>query len=159
SALVLLTPTGFAAVTALMRARTPESVPDEAADRQRAWRFLQISVGVPLAVFTAFSLFHEVKLDWTGAPWVAAVPALAFGIVHTGEPMVAGITARVRGAWVPTLVVALLFYGIGFYYLALGIPGLGYGKHPELAPVGWRELGRQIHRIAEDAARTGGGDP
>jgi len=159
SALVLLTPTGFAAVTALMRARTPESVPDEAADRQRAWRFLQISVGVPLAVFTAFSLFHEVKLDWTGAPWVAAVPALAFGIVHTGEPWASRFRACIRGAWVPTLLALLLFDGLRFYYLTLGIPGLGFGQHPENIPVGWRELGRQIHAIAEHTSSTSGGAP
>ena len=47
---------------------------------QQLWRrllFIGLSVLVPLAVFFAFSLRHEVKLDWTGTLWIAAVPALA----------------------------------------------------------------------------------
>jgi dolichol-phosphate mannosyltransferase len=28
---------------------------------------------------------------------------------------------------------------------------LGYGDHPESIPVGWRELGRQVHTIAQHA--------
>ena len=42
----------------------------------------------------------------------------------------------------------LLFYGAGFYYLVKGIPGLGYSRQTELVPVGWRDLGGQIERIA-----------
>lgn len=157
SAVVLLTPTGLLAVTALARGRAPQSTGDD--DRQRAWRLLQFSMGVPLAVFTAFSLFHEVKLDWTGAPWATAVPVLAFGIVHAEDPWATRFRKGVRSAWMPTLVILMLFYGAGFHYLALGIDGLGYGRHPELAPVGWRELGRQIHEIADESAREEGRPP
>jgi dolichol-phosphate mannosyltransferase len=159
SAIVLLTPTGIAAAAALLRRRAPSSGADESADRQRAWRFLQISLGTPLAVFTVFSLFHEERLHWTGPAWIAAVPALAFGIVHVGEPWARGLIAWVRGAWLPTLLALLLFDGFRFYYFTVGIPGFGYGQHPESIPVGWRELGRQIHAIAERAASTGGGVP
>ena len=41
---------------------------------------LQLAVLVPLAVFVLFSLRHEVKLDWTGAPWLAALPLIAGGL-------------------------------------------------------------------------------
>lgn len=155
SAIVLLTPTGFLAVTALLRSRAPES--DDSGGRQRAWRFLQCSMGVPLAVFTAFSLFHEVKLDWTGAPWVTAVPVLAFGIVHAGEPWATRFWARVRSAWVPTLVILLLLYATGFYYLAVGIPGLGMAGIPNLprsagANSGARSTRSPIDRRARTAA-------
>jgi dolichol-phosphate mannosyltransferase len=34
----------------------------------------------------------------------------------------------------------------------VGIPGLGYGDDPETIPVGWRELGRQVHAIAQHAS-------
>jgi dolichol-phosphate mannosyltransferase len=44
--------------------------------------------------------------------------------------------------------VLLLVYGSGLYDLTWGIPGVGYGRHAELVPIGWRELGTQIDAIA-----------
>jgi len=55
--------------------------------------------------------------------------------------------------------VLLLLYGAGLYYLTLGIPGVGYGRHAELVPVGWRELGRKIGAIAENVGGRNGADP
>jgi hypothetical protein len=51
----------------------------------------------------------------------------------------------------------LLLYGAGLYDLALGIRGLGYGAHPELVPIGWRELGARVQQIAEEAGGQDGG--
>jgi dolichol-phosphate mannosyltransferase len=160
SAVVLLTPTGLAAAAVVLGGPVPRAAGHDApVDRRRAWRFIQFAILVPLAVFAAFSLRHEVKLDWTGAPWIAAVPALAFGIVHFGETLVTGLRARIHGAWAPTILTLLVLYGAGLYHLAIGIPGLGYSRHPELVPVGWRELGSQIHGLAATIARTAGTDP
>jgi dolichol-phosphate mannosyltransferase len=160
SAVVLLTPTGLAAAAVVLGGPVPRVAGQDApVDRRRAWRFIQFAILVPLAVFAAFSLRHEVKLDWTGAPWIAAVPALAFGIVHFGETLATGLRARIRGAWAPTIFTLLVLYGAGLYHLAIGIPGLGYSRHPELVPVGWRELGSQIHGLAGTIARTAGTDP
>jgi dolichol-phosphate mannosyltransferase len=50
-------------------------------------------------------------------------------------------------------------YGAGLYHLALGIPGLGYGAHAELVPVGWRELARRVQGAAEEAGRREGVEP
>jgi dolichol-phosphate mannosyltransferase len=155
SALVLVTPTGIAAAAALLRRRAPLGASDDATDRQRAWRFLQLCLGVPLAAFAVFSLFHEMNLDWPGPAWIAAVPVMAFGMLQAGDSRAARLPALVRAAWLPTLLVLLLFDGLRFQYFTVGIPGLGYGQEPENVPVGWRELGRQIHDIAERAA----GDP
>ncbi len=160
SAVLLLTPTGVAAAAVLLGGRAPRVAgQDEPVDRRRAWRFIQLAILVPLAVFTAFSLRHEVKLDWTGAPWIAAVPALAFGIVHSGQILQTGLRSWIRNAWAPTLFSLLVIYAAGLYHLAIGVPGLGYGKHAELIPVGWRELGRQIHVIAAAIGKASGRDP
>jgi dolichol-phosphate mannosyltransferase len=159
SVVVLLTPTGLAAAVLLVGPAPRAVGQDEPVDRRRAWRFIQLAILVPLAIFAAFSLRHEVKLDWTGAPWIAAVPALAFGIVHSGQNLMTGLRSWIRSAWAPTIFSLLVLYGAGLYHLALGIPGLGYGNHAELIPVGWRELGRQIHGIAAEIAKTSGGDP
>jgi dolichol-phosphate mannosyltransferase len=151
SAFLLLSPTGAIAAIILLRRRAPSHLAEESTGRQRAWHFQQISLGVPLAVFTVFSLFHEIVVDWLGPAWIAALPCMAYCIVHARAIWARGLFARLRGAWLPTLLALLLFDGLRFQYFAAGIPGLGYGDHPETIPVGWRELGRQVHSIAQHA--------
>jgi dolichol-phosphate mannosyltransferase len=158
SVLVLLTPTGaVAAAWALRRGGGGVSGAEATFEQQqrRGWRFIQVTVLTPLAVFALFSLRHEVKLDWTGAPWIASLPVLAAGIVQPLHRMGRAI-AR---AWVPTVIVVLLLYGAGLFYLTRGIPGVGYCRHAELVPVGWRELGRDVAAIADEIARRTGTDP
>jgi dolichol-phosphate mannosyltransferase len=157
SVLVLLTPTGaVAAAWALLRGGAQVSGEEATYEAQRRGRrFIQVMVLTPLAVFALFSLRHEVKLDWTGAPWIASLPVLAAGIV---QPLHRTGRAIAR-AWAPTVIVVLLLYGAGLYDLTLGIPGVGYGRHAELVPVGWRELGRDVGAIAADIGRRTGTDP
>jgi dolichol-phosphate mannosyltransferase len=159
SALILLTPTGLAAAGVLLLRPTPSAGTDLSMDQMRGWRFLRLTILVPLSVFAVFSLRHEVKLDWTGAPWIGAVPALAFGTVRSGEGLLRGLRAWIRGAWVPTILLLLVIYGTGLYYLVFGIPGLGYTRHAELVPVGWRDLATQINHIADDTYRVRGQYP
>jgi dolichol-phosphate mannosyltransferase len=157
----LLTPTGFAAAALALSRGAPagEFAPTDEERRERGWRFLQVATLTPLAVFVVFSLRHEVKLDWTGAPWVAAVPMLACGIVEAAQGMASGLRSLLRRAWVPTLLLLLLVYGSGLYDLTWGIPGVGYGKHAELVPIGWRALGGQIDRIARNVGKETGHAP
>ncbi len=152
SAFLLLSPTGAIAAIILLRRRAPSHLAEESTGRQRAWHFQQICVGVPLAVFTVFSLFHEIVVDWLGPPWIAALPCMAYCIVHARDIWASGLFARLCAAWLPTLLALLLFDCLRFQYFAAGIPGLGYGENPEDIPVGWRELGRQVHGIAQHAA-------
>jgi dolichol-phosphate mannosyltransferase len=53
----------------------------------------------------------------------------------------------------------MLVYGAGLHYLVLGLPGVGYGKHIELVPVGWRELSRQITQVAAAIRHETGAEP
>jgi dolichol-phosphate mannosyltransferase len=160
SILVLLTPIGALAVVLAFARTTPVNgggagLGDDPARRQR---FMAVSIFLPLSVFAIFSLRHEVKLDWTGAPWTAALPIMAVGMVANAANA-AGIRAWLRRAWVPTLVTLLLIYGAGLHYLVLGLPGLGYGKHTELVPVGWRDFSRRIAVIAEETRAATGREP
>ena len=184
SVLVLITPTGvLAAAAALVGAKptaasastSPGAGPGADADAgagadadagagggaSRRRLFINLALLCPLAVFAVFSLRHEVKLDWTGAPWVAALPLMGAGMVASGAAGAArrGLRAWIRAAWVPTLATLLLIYGGGLYYLVLGWPGLGYGKHIELVPVGWEELGRSIAEAAAAVRKETGTDP
>lgn len=152
AAVVLLTPTGLLAVADTVFRTRPSSAMVQGGDTvqrdasvMRAWRMLQLAVLVPLAVFVLFSLRHEVKLDWTGAPWLAALPLIAGGLADAPR---SGFGRRLHAAWPPTLAALLLFYSASFFYLVTGIPGLGYSRQTELVPVGWRDLGGQIERIA-----------
>jgi len=160
SVLVLLTPTGVLTLL-VSRFTRGAATPDEAEapDARRRWLFIRLSALVPLSVFVVFSVRHDVKIDWTGALWLGAVPALAVSIVWFGTKGARGIRAWANSAWGPTAVFMLLLYSAGLHYLALGLPGVGYGSHLELVPVGWRDLGRQINAIADDIRRESGMEP
>jgi dolichol-phosphate mannosyltransferase len=161
SALVLITPTGVLAVAAaLMGAKSadPGAGTGDDGDAPRRRLFINLAILVPLAVFAIFSLRHEVKLDWTGAPWIAALPVMAAGMITTRTKL-RGLRTWIRAAWVPTLVTMLLIYGAGLHYLVLGLPGLGYSKHIELIPVGWHDFSRQIAETAAAVRKETGGDP
>ena len=143
SALALLTPVGFVTIIGALRGQKSAPSPE-----QRACRFLAVSVLLPFTVYFLFSLQHEVKLDWTGTVWLAALPALA----HAAR-------GRVRTAWAVTLVVLLMIYGIALDYFVLGIPGVGYSEHMEVSPVGWRDLGGQVSTLADEVRRRTGTEP
>ncbi len=182
SALILITPTGVLAVAASLIAARParwgaghaRAGADTGAatgagagagagaggdgDALRRRLFISMAILIPLAVFAVFSLRHEVKLDWTGAPWTAALPIMGAGMVSAGGAL-RGLRAWIRAAWAPTLVTMLLIYGAGLHYLVLGLPGLGYGKHIELIPVGWRDFSQKIGDTAAAIRTETGVDP
>jgi dolichol-phosphate mannosyltransferase len=147
SMLVLLTPTGL---LTLVLARVEDA-------RRRL--LLRLVILVPLSVFVVFSLRHDVKIDWTGALWVGALPTLAVSIVWFGTPAASGLRRWLSSAWGPTAVFMLLLFAAGLHYLALGLPGVGYSDHTELAPVGWRELGRKVTELADGIRRHTGKEP
>jgi dolichol-phosphate mannosyltransferase len=154
SIIVLITPTGLLAVVAATLGRRAA---DEAPDGARRRRLFNLAIFIPLSVFALFSLRHEVKLDWTGAPWTAALPAMAFVMV-SGNASVGRFATWIRAAWMPTILVMLLIYGAGLHYLVLGIPGLGYDKHIEAIPVGWRDLSAHVLETAHAYRKETGSD-
>ena len=59
----------------------------------------------------------------------------------------------------PTLIVMLLIYGAGLHYLVLGLPGVGYDKHIEAIPVGWRDLSAHVLETANAYGKETGTQP
>jgi dolichol-phosphate mannosyltransferase len=102
-----------------------------------------------------FSLRHQVKLDWTGAPSLAALPLLSAGMIWNRSKS-GTLSAWVRAAWPPTLAALMLIYAAGLCYLVVGWPGVAYSAHIEILPVGWRDLGRRIVDLAEKARPQSG---
>ena len=153
SIMVLITPTGLVALIALFF--TGQS--GAGADAPRRRRLFGLAILLPLAVFAGFSLRHEVKLDWTGAPLAAALPAMGYAMIQTrAQP--GRFIHWIRLAWAPTLVAMMLIYGVGLHYLVLGLPGVGYDKHIEAIPVGWRDLSAHIIATADAYRKETGND-
>jgi dolichol-phosphate mannosyltransferase len=159
AAIVLLTPTGFAAALRALRGLRAPGASADAAARAVGLGLLRFQVLVPLAVFVVFSLRREVKLDWTGAPWTAALPLIAAEIVDAGRVAAGGVRGWIRASCRPTLFAMCLLYPLGLYHLAYGLPGAGYSAHTELLPVGWRQLGTRIGRVSDDYRQRHGVEP
>jgi dolichol-phosphate mannosyltransferase len=148
SMLALITPTGLLAIVMTRRL----------AANPRQARFMGLALLLPLLVFGLFSLRHEVKLDWTGATWVAALPALGCSVLGMDTVRVPW-RSWLRVAWPPTLLLlALLYLGL-LHYLVLGLPGVAYSKHIETTPVGWRNLSNRMLAVATEAAQRSGQVP
>jgi dolichol-phosphate mannosyltransferase len=159
---VLLTPVGLVAASRTLFARSSGPGASWLADR-RSWladrrnAFIAIYTLVPLSVFVAFSLFHEVKLNWTGPVWLAILPALA-GRLVAQEPT--GSSAKVsRRSWLATVAVALLIYGAALHYLVLGLPGIAPSTSLMAIPIGWKEFGAEVEKIATDIENATGKEP
>jgi dolichol-phosphate mannosyltransferase len=75
-----------------------------------------------------------------------------------GDAKVGRLAKWARAAWLPTAVALLLIYGAGLQYLVLGLPGVGYGKHIEVVPAGWRDLSAHILQTADAYRRETGRD-
>jgi dolichol-phosphate mannosyltransferase len=164
SLVVLLTPVGLVAASRTLFARSSGPGASWLADR-RSWladrrnAFIAIYTLVPLSVFVAFSLFHEVKLNWTGPVWLAILPGLA-GRLVAQEPT--GSSAKVsRRSWLATVAVALLIYGAALHYLVLGLPGIGHSMSMSLKqiPIGWKEFGKEVAKIKTDLENATGKEP
>jgi dolichol-phosphate mannosyltransferase len=154
SIIVLMTPTGLLAAAGVLLAWPVGSAQPDAS---RGRRLFSLAILLPLSVFAAFSLRHEVKLDWTGALWTGALPAIGCAMI-AADAKTSRLNRWLRAAWMPTIVCMLLIYGAGLHYLVLGLPGLGYGKHIEVVPVGWRDLTAHIVETANAQRTPGGGE-
>ncbi len=118
----------------------------------RRWLFIAIFSLVPLSVFAAFSLFHEVKLNWTGPLWLAVLPAIAAIVSNKGS---CAETPRLhlQSNWEATIAATLVIFGGCLHYIVLGLPGVSYrgGSHLRDLPVAWREFGVSAGRISKES--------
>ncbi|MEI4482939.1 MULTISPECIES: glycosyltransferase family 39 protein [unclassified Phyllobacterium] len=112
---------------------------------------------VPLSVFIAFSLFHSVKLNWTGPVWLAIVPAISAAIV---KPSTDGsrFAVTLRRLWAPTVASTFVIYGLGLHYLAIGLPTTHSIGTIRTLPVAWQELGHEVGLI-QNAVEYQSGKP
>ncbi len=151
SILVLLTPIGLVAATRALLFRYDGSTGRRLSDPPRAFTLIY-TLG-PLSAFVAFSLFNEVKLNWTGPLWLAVLPMIARNLT-TAE------LGRVR-RWIAAIAVMLFTYGGAFHYLALGLPGVSRGTNFSLGvlPIGWKEFGAEVAKLGTEVEHLHGTTP
>lgn len=154
SILILITPLGLAAaVSALVPSAGFRGIFARPLDRKKA--FAAAYTLVPLSVFVAFSLFHQVKLNWTGPLWLVVTPLVA-RMIATKQYLP---LFRKPPAWGATFGSVLLIYGAGFHYLALGLPGVPYRQSLTGLPIAWREFAVDAEQIENQVELTTGIEP
>lgn len=147
SIMILLTPTGLAAVIFLLfsgRQKMSENICTLLRQDRKslfAWLFSVL----PLSVFVFFSLSRETKMNWTGPLWLALLPFIAYQLKRNfpGRYQLA-----INRAWPGTILVFLLLYGAGLHYLTLGFPGAQYPNN--FSWVGWADLSQQIAAVEDE---------
>ena len=155
SAAILLTPFGLLAAIRAGKRILIRGVEMDDADAVRRSRFIAVYTLVPLSVFIGFSLFHTVKLNWTGPVWLALLPMISFMAVAATDN--AGKFGRIfQGLWVPTVASTLVIYGLGLHYLVLGLPMAGYVGTIRTLPVAWRELGTAVGLVQQSVEEATG---
>jgi dolichol-phosphate mannosyltransferase len=160
SVIVILTPAGvMSAWRAFLRGKASADPLFVNADRR--WLFATVFTVVPLSVFVAFSLFHSVKLNWTGPIWLAALPAMASFVTAEGPCRGAIGQFTSQRSWVLTAASSMILIGGIFHYVAVGLPGLSsrVGLHLRDLPVAWREFGEKAFMIDKRLQNENGKDP
>ena len=135
--IVFLTPLGLLGFITLFRHNKPESYWLDIKTK----RFLQIYTLVPLAVFSLFSLRHEIKFNWIGPCMLAVIPWLAILIDKTKSSL--------RTGWLITSIILLLGYSFMILCIIFGRPER-INQQLFSKYIAWSDLTRQVHAIAVD---------
>jgi dolichol-phosphate mannosyltransferase len=152
SVVALITPSGIISAYRILKPTALGQDQWAALRQDRRWLFLALFTLAPLSVFTTFSIFRAVKLNWTGPLWLAVLPAIAQLIATKSVSPVFG-KLSFHGGWRQTIAAVLVIFGGGLQYMAIGLPGVSYrgGAHMRDFPIAWRELGEHMGRIRNDA--------
>jgi dolichol-phosphate mannosyltransferase len=155
SAALLLSPLGLMVALAVLWPRR-RSFRGRETDLSSARRslFIKIYTLVPLSVFIAFSLLHQIKLNWTGPVWLAVLPAMSAVIATTADT--SKFDNVLRRLWGPTIIILLMIYGLGLHYLVLGFPMVGHLGNIRTLPVAWKEFGKEAGLVERNVEASTG---
>jgi dolichol-phosphate mannosyltransferase len=158
AAALLLTPFGlYFAIYSLVRSFKLRATTPIYLDKIGRLRFAAVYSIVPLSVFVVFSLFHRIKLDWTGPIWLALLPVISATIIAIGNEKRYGQSAR--RLWVLTIASTVAFLGLCLHYFVLGVSVTGYALSLETFPVAWQEFGREAGLVARSVEADTGRQP
>lgn len=157
--LILLTPTGFLAVSlALIRCVPIMALKTGGNVLNRNQLFILIFTVVPLSVFVIYSILHSMDshLFWNGPVWLAVLPTVAWMMGQTGQ--VSATVRRLQNTWKPTITLTLLLYATVFHYTVLGLPWMPYPSFV-IDNYFWREASNEIEKIEAELRMSTGMEP
>ena len=123
---------------------------------REAGMFVIVFTLAPLSVFVFYSLFHPVKLNWTGPVWLAFLPAMANVVVKAIRK---GDRPRFMTSLQITTALSIVAFALLLHYLALGLPLIGHTGKLRGLPVAWEEFGAEAGRIRADVEAETGQQP
>ncbi len=157
--LILLTPVGLAAAVAAITSGRTSAFEQQDVKGKRSYRLLLALTLVPLSVFVFFSLYRNIKLNWTAPIWLGLLPYMG-AILTPGNGWRYGKWAAwARSAWPGTVIVIPLVYGALLHYLTLGFPGIPYPLYKLDVGIGMHDLAKQVETIADGFERENGEKP
>ncbi|MCH8479207.1 MAG: glycosyltransferase family 39 protein, partial [Wenzhouxiangella sp.] len=130
----------------------------ELAPEQRSRRFMLIMTIVPLAVFLIYGLFTVIKFHWTLPAWIAMLPMVMVGLMRhawPGQGALNQLHGRLMAAWLPSILVLVMAYGLLLHYFTLGLPGLKTTDF-DSGYLGWEETAAVVAEIEADVAASTG---
>ncbi|KTC87996.1 MULTISPECIES: glycosyltransferase family 39 protein [Legionella] len=107
-------------------------------------RFLKLFSLIPLLVFSVFSLFHELKLNWIGPSLLAIIPWLQILMNEDYKNRFS-----MSKNWVFTLSGLLFFYASIIYCVYFGKPQAIH-QYTFAKQLPWENLTSQIQNLAKD---------
>ncbi|MCA9311778.1 MAG: glycosyltransferase family 39 protein [Phycisphaerales bacterium] len=162
SVLVLIGPAAVLGTILVLRPvadRTPDDTvsPDGPGRAARLLLLARLATLIPLAVFIAFSLTHQPKLNWTGPLWIAALPLIARTISPTDGAPGGRVMQFTRRLWMPTLTAFMVGYGLFLHGITLG----HFGVLPHVLDplVGQSDFGRQVEALENQLESQLGEEP
>ena len=159
--LVVATPLPFIALPLLFLKRWTggtETGMEPAHADVRNRHFVICFVVVPLAAFAWSALRHLPRLNWTGPIWLAVLPLVGWAIVRAPTLRARRIGTAVRVIAPHLLGGLLVTYAVLDYYIAVGLPGVGYPK--QAAPLlGWSAAARDLAAVGAEVERETGAVP
>jgi dolichol-phosphate mannosyltransferase len=155
--LILLTPVGLAAAVATVTSGKMLVHERTGTKGKRAYGLLLTLTLFPLSVFVFFSLYRNIKLNWTAPLWLGVLPYMG-AIMAAGDGKPYGIWAALaRRTWPGTVIVMPFLYGALLHYLVLGFPGAPYLMNQ--LGTGMHDLAKQVETIADGFERETGEKP
>ena len=157
SVLVLITPVGALSAYSALRNCAAAGLGNT---KDRRAMFVALFTLFPLGIFALFSVFHSVKLNWTGPLWIGVLPAIAH-MITASKSQVLLPKMPLQNGWAGTIATVLVLVGGALHYMTIGLPGVSYrgGTHLRDLPVAWREFGEQAAQIASDVRIATGQQP
>ena len=135
-----LMPMGMVGLWQLFR-KNANSVADVERNTQR---FLQVFTLLPLSVFGAFSLTHEVKFNWIGPGLLALIHWLALLIQKVAKTN----AFKISSGWWITIVGLLCSYSVILWVMGFGKP-VFVQKVLFQKFISWESLTREFHTLAK----------